>query len=203
MHARRDLLRLIVTGSLAAALTGGVCPARAEDPAAFVRAAAAELVAVVNTGLPQAEKQRRLRTIIDRVADVEGVARFCLGRFWHMATPGQQKAYMALFHDVLVNNIAGKIGQYQNVKVTVGAAKQRDEGSVVSSIVERPNNPPSEVGWVIADVGGSLKVVDIIAEGTSLRLTQRSDYAAFLTRNGNNLDALLAAMKQQLAQAQR
>ena len=42
-------------------------------------------------------------------------------------------------------------------------------------------------------------MVDVIAEGTSLRLTQRSDYAAFLSHNNNNIQALIDAMKQQIA----
>ena len=34
----------------------------------------------------------------------------------------------------------------------------------------------------------------------ALRLTQRSDYASFITRHGNSVDALLTAMREQLAQ---
>jgi phospholipid transport system substrate-binding protein len=47
--------------------------------------------------------------------------------------------------------------------------------------------------------GGSPKIVDVVAEGTSLRLTQRSDYASYLSQHGNNVDALIAAMKAQLS----
>jgi phospholipid transport system substrate-binding protein len=42
-------------------------------------------------------------------------------------------------------------------------------------------------------------VVDVIAEGTSLRLTQRSEYSAVISRNGGQISALLAAMRQQIA----
>ena len=52
----------------------------------------------------------------------------------------------------------------------------------------------------ISDAARDTKVIDVIAEGTSLRLTQRSDYAAYLTRNNNDVDALINAMRQQLAQ---
>jgi phospholipid transport system substrate-binding protein len=41
----------------------------------------------------------------------------------------------------------------------------------------------------------------VIAEGTSLRLTQRQDYASYLTRNNNNVDALINAMQQQTARS--
>ncbi len=39
----------------------------------------------------------------------------------------------------------------------------------------------------------------MIAEGTSLRITQRDDYAAFLSHNGNSVDALLDAMRQEVS----
>ena len=71
---------------------------------------------------------------------------------------------------------------------------------MVSSSVERPNNPPTTVDWVVADAAGNPKVIDVVAEGTSLRLTQRQDYASYLTHNNNDVDKLIDAMRQQLTQ---
>ena len=39
----------------------------------------------------------------------------------------------------------------------------------------------------------------MVAEGTSLRLTQRSDYSSYLNHNGNNIDSLIGAMRRQIA----
>ena len=55
--------------------------------------------------------------------------------------------------------------------------------------------------WLIADVNGQPKIEDVIAEGTSLRLTQRSDYVSYLQHNGESVQALINALRQQLAQA--
>jgi phospholipid transport system substrate-binding protein len=70
---------------------------------------------------------------------------------------------------------------------------------VVSTAVERPNNPPTNVDWIISNSANAPKIIDVIAEGTSLRLTQRQDYASYLTRNNNSVDALIDAMRQQIA----
>jgi phospholipid transport system substrate-binding protein len=40
----------------------------------------------------------------------------------------------------------------------------------------------------------------MIAEGTSLRLTTRSEYAAVIQRNGGRVTALLDAMRGQITQ---
>ena len=65
-------------------------------------------------------------------------------------------------------------------------------------MVERPNNPPTNVDWVISDPDSNPKISDVIAAGTSLRLTQRSDYASYLAHN--SVDALINALQQQAAQ---
>ena len=166
---------------------------------AFVKSTGDRLVAVINAPGTIGGKQPQLAKIIEGAVDVDGVAKFCLGRFWRTATPEQQKQYTLLFHSVLINNITGKLGEYQGVTFTVQQAQAREETTMVATLVERPGNPPTKVEWIISDESGSPRVVDVIAEGTSLRLTQRSDYAAFLSHNNNNIQALIDAMKQQIA----
>ena len=131
---------------------------------------------------------------------MDGVARFCLGRFWRQASPPQQQRFVMLFHQALVSNIVAKLGEYRGVKFTVGRSRQEDEDEIVSSVVERPNNPPTNVDWVIEQPETSPRIIDVIAEGTSLRLTQRQDYASYLTRNNNDVNALISAMSHQAAQ---
>ena len=38
----------------------------------------------------------------------------------------QQQNYMTLFHQVLVNNITSKLGEYQGVRFTMGRTQQRE-----------------------------------------------------------------------------
>jgi phospholipid transport system substrate-binding protein len=83
----------------------------------------------------------------------------------------------------------------------MGRTQQRDENAVVSTVVERPNNAPTNVDWVVSNPGSDPKIIDVIAEGTSLRLTQRQDYASYLSHNNDNIDALINAMRQQVAAA--
>jgi phospholipid transport system substrate-binding protein len=203
MPNRRTFL-VLIAASLLPAASRLFCPAWAQaggHASDFVRGIGDKLVAVVNGPGSERDKRERLTQIIDSGVDVDGVARFCLGRFWRNASPEQQKHYVELFHQVLVNNITSKLGDYQGVRFTVGRTQQREDNDVVSTVVERPNSPPTNVDWIISNASGSPKIIDVVAEGTSLRLTQRSDYASYLSRNNNNIDALLNAMRQQVAQA--
>jgi phospholipid transport system substrate-binding protein len=203
MPNRRNFL-ILATATLLCELPGLVVRAAAQaadNATALVKSIGDKLVAVVNGPGSEHEKRERLTEIINSGVDVDGVARFCLGRYWRNASPEQQKRYMELFHQVLVNNITAKLGEYQGVRFTMGRTQHREDTDVVSTVVERPNNPPTNVDWIISNASGSPKIIDVIAEGTSLRLTQRSDYAAYLSHNNDSIDALISAMRQQVAQA--
>ncbi len=169
------------------------------EAAAFIANTAKEFTAVLNGSESDAKRQQELQVIVDRVVDVGGVAKFCLGRFWRLASPAQQQAYLDLFHRVLLRGITGKVGEYKGVSITVGRAVPREGAIEVATTVSRPGNPPSNVNWLVADTANGFKIIDVIVEGTSLRLTQRSDYYSYLSHNNDSVEALIDAMRQQLA----
>lgn len=193
--------RLLLAAPAALGLATLAPRARAADPdsaTAFVDAMLRELLAIANGNEPAAAKRTALARVVETRVNLDAVARFCLGRFWRTATPQQQAEYMQLFRRTLIRNVSEKVGEYQGVTYTMGRAARREGDIAVSTVVNRPNNAPNRVDWVV-DAEGPPLVIDVIAEGTSLRLTQRSDYAAFLSRNGNNVQALIDALKQQAA----
>jgi len=198
MTSRRHFLFFAAIAAPALVAPAIVHAQATERAVAFVKATGDKLVAVVNGPGSAADKRQALTKIIDSAVDVDGIARFCLGRFWRQASPEQQKRYIDLFHQVLVTNITAKLGEYQGVKFTMGRGRQQDDEEIVSTTVERPNNPPTAVDWKVSQESGGMKIVDVIAEGTSLRLTQRQDYASYLSHNNNDVDALITAMRQQV-----
>ena len=171
-----------------------------DKASAFVKSTGDRLVAVVNGPGSASEKRAAMTTIIDSDVNVDGIGKFCLGRFWRQATEQQRTQYLKLFHEVLVTNITGKLGEYKGVRFTMGRSRPQGDDAVVSTTVDRPNKAPTAVDWVISNPSSSPKIIDVLAEGTSLRLTQRQDYASYLMHNHDNLDALISAMKKQVSQ---
>jgi len=168
---------------------------------AFIQAAGDELVAVINQpGLNTAARQERVAAILRRTVDIDGVGRFVLGRFWRTASPAEQQDYLRLFEASLIRNLAGRFGEYQGVRFSLGRTQSRTEDdALVSTVVQRPGQAAFNLDWRVAEVAGQPRIVDLIAEGTSLRLTQRSEYASVVQRGGGQISGLLAAMRQQAA----
>ncbi len=203
MLTRRALLTYSAAATALFA-TGPWIKARAQpagDATGFVVQLGNALVAIVNGPGSYEDKKRRLGPLIEEAVDVDGIARFCLGRFWRTASPAQQQQYSQLFHSVLLNNITGKLGQFQGVTFNATNTTQREGETLVGTTIRRPNQQPNNVQWVVSQATGRPKIIDVIAEGTSLRLTQRSDYSAYLSRNNNDVSALITAMRQQAAAA--
>jgi phospholipid transport system substrate-binding protein len=204
MTHRRTLLS-VGLGTAAGTMLGPADPARAQpDPgraAAFIQATGQEMVAAINSNAPVAQRRQQVAAILRRAVDVEGVGRFILGRWWRQASPAEQQEYMRLFEETLIRNLSARFGEYQGVRFSLGRTQQRTEDDVlVNTIIERPNQAPFSLDWRVGEIGGQPRVVDVIAEGTSLRLTQRSEYSSVIQRNNGQIAALLTAMRNQIQQ---
>ncbi len=196
--------RLLLGAVLALAATAGGARAQGADPARatqFIQATGQEMVSALNSNAPVAQRRQQVAAILRRAVDIEGVGRFVLGRWWRQASAAEQQEYMRLFEETLIRNLSARFGEYQGVRLSLGRAQQRAEEDVlVNTVIERPNMAPLSLDWRVGNVNGQPRVVDVIAEGTSLRLTQRSEYSAVIQRNNGQVSALLAAMRNQIQQ---
>jgi phospholipid transport system substrate-binding protein len=197
---RRSLIALLAGLPFAQpfAAAAAMDPGRA---ATFIQTTGNSLVGVLNSSAPVAQRREQVAGILRRAVDVEGTGRFILGRWWRAASPAEQQEYLRLFDETLIRNLASRFGEYQGVRFSLGRSQQRTEDDVlVTTLVERPNTAAMNLDWRVADIGGQPRIVDLVAEGTSLRLTQRSEYSAVIQRGGNQVSALLTAMRNQLQQ---
>ena len=197
---RSTLLRLLAALPFLLAL-----PARAEVgvPAAthFIQQAGDELAAELSAPGTAASKRPALVAFMDRVVDMEEVGRFVLGRYWRAATPEEQAQYLQVFHAALTNAVVVRLGDYQGggVALQVVRAEPAADGVHVATRITKPGSAAYDVTWVVGGTDAEPRIVDVVAEGVSLRQTQRSDYASYLQHHGGNVEALIGALRAQVA----
>ncbi len=163
---------------------------------AFVNDFGGKLVTILNSDNSLEKKREVILPLLLANVDVQGIGRYCLGRFWRVATPEQQKLYLELFQDVLLNAVMARVGEYQNISIRLVDTVPSPAGQKVTLEISRPHQPPIMMTAVID--GEPPKVVDLYGEGASMRLTQRSDYTTYLTRHGGQVQTLIMALKHQL-----
>lgn len=192
---RRTSLSL-VTAALVSAAT--LSPALADDSKGFVTDFGGKLVDIINSDRSLTEKKHEVLPLLQSNVDIATIGKFCLGRYWRTASPDQQAQYLKLFHQVLVNAVTDKLGDYRGVSFRVNGAQTNPDGDLVTAQIMRPGQPTVEMGLLVAH-NGRMKIVDLIGEGTSLRLTQRQDYSSYLARNGGNIAVLIGALERQIS----
>ena len=187
------------------ALAGAPGPAASDTGApeerarAFAAELGSEVVAALQSGRPLDERKAALRDIFQRGFDIDTIARFVLGRYWRLATPEQQAAYLDAYRSFIVQTYADRLAGETVSGFAVIAAREIDGRQViVETKIERPDAPSLNYGWRVRDAGGGQKVVDVVVEGVSLLITQRSDFAAAIQNGG--LDGLIESLRRKLSE---
>ena len=143
------------------------------------------------------EKREKFRVFLNQNFDLKTIARFALGRYWRSSTKEQKKEYLALFEDMVVDVYARRFGEYdgQNIEILQSRSQGKADILVSSSIIQN-NGPKIGLDWRVRNKkDGSLKIIDLIVEGVSMSLTQRSDFASVIQRGGGNVEALLKHLR--------
>ena len=198
MIDRRHLLA-IAGAAFAWAVLPGAAHAQDSSAAAFVRDNGNRIIAIAPTAEANPAARAQLLGLVNQVLDVDGIARFALGPYARSATPAQLAQYTQLFHQVVSTGVTARLAAYQNTTFTVGRSDARGAETLVHSQIMRPGSPAANVDWLVGQVGGTTRILDVIAEGTSLRQTERSDYTSYLQSHGGNVDALITALQGQVA----
>nr|WP_246526337.1 ABC transporter substrate-binding protein [Plastoroseomonas hellenica] len=167
----------------------------------LVLATGSEIVATINAvDLPAAQRRGTLGVILRRSVDIPGVGQFVLGRQWGLSAAAEQQEFLRLFEELIIHTLSMRFSSYAGLRFSLGRSQQLSEDEVlINTAVEYDGSMRFTLDWRVSEVAGVPRVVDVIAEGTSMRLALRSEYAAVLSRNGNRMSALLDAMRRQVA----
>jgi phospholipid transport system substrate-binding protein len=184
------------------------------DPTAFIAGLGAQLQIVTRT-VPTEQRPAEFRQLFRQDFDVPAIARFVFGRYWQVATPPQQQELLAGFEDFLVSSYGGRLSAYADsgaAPVVLGSRPVED-GALVSSEVILGRNPtqggrgaalpPIRVDWRLNEAAGAYRITDVIIDGVSMAVTQRLEFANVIQREGGQVPALVAMLRQQTASAAR
>ena len=192
---RRSLIilaLLIGSTSLAAAPN-----AIAADANVFMSELWTRAVEVLDKKAPLTERLTRFRQLFQADFDGPGIARFVLGRYWRTASEQEQQEYMKLFEDYVIFVYGTRLSHFNGETFKVRGSRTDESGTVVSTDIISPSGePPIKVDWRLVADRGAFKINDVIIEGISMMVTQRSEFASIIQRHGGQVGGLLALMRE-------
>ena len=208
MVRRRDFLgpwlaALFIAALVAAGLPPGL--ARADEFGAgakkFIEILTSDAISMLTVeDISKTERADRFRRLMNENFAIKGIAKFVIGRHWRKATESEKKEYLQLFEDLLVDTYADRFAKYSGEKLLVNKSEVRGKGdALVHTIMIRVDGAkPLKVTWRVRGKNGIYKIVDIMVEGISMVVTQKSEFASFIQKNGGSLGPLLIELRKRI-----
>jgi phospholipid transport system substrate-binding protein len=141
-------------------------------------------------------KRAEFQSLLKDSFDMKTIGRFSLGRYWRVSTPQQRDEYQRLFENMVIAVYSSRFEEYKGQRFeTRGYRADGEKDTIVSSFVVPEEGPEVQVDWRVRYKNGRYKVIDVIVEGVSMSLTQRSDFAAVIQRGGGNVQVLLSHLQ--------
>jgi len=86
----------------------------------------------------------------------------------------------------------------------VRGSRSDGDGVIVSTAMISPGSTaPLKIDWRLVSDKGSYQISDVIVEGVSMAVTQRSEFASVVQRHGGQLRDLLVLMREKTVSAAR
>ncbi len=173
------------------------------DPAEFVRHFGEQAIAVLtDKGLAEDQRQQAFRRLLTAGFDIKTIGRFVLGRYWRKATEAERAEYGRLYEDLIVATYSHQLSSYAGETLKVEGVRQQDgRSALVASRFLRAEGEPVQLDWRLLRRGDTWRIVDVVVEGMSMALSQRSEFKAVIRSNGGRIEALLEKLREKTRRA--
>jgi len=166
-------------------------------PEAFIQELGDHVITLLtNKDISTEERATEFAEIFHTKFNVKSIGKFVLGRYWKQASDDQKKRFLDLFSAVMVNTYATRFEGYTSQKFEVtGSRTEEDGGITVISEVLPPEGQPIRVDWKLFEKNDELRIYDVLLDGISMSITQRSEYGAVIQQDNGDIDSLLQALE--------
>jgi phospholipid transport system substrate-binding protein len=173
----------------------------AQDAGAFIANVGTQGIAALRSDGSSSDRVVRFQQLLQQDFDVPGIGLFALGRYRLSSTPQEQQEFFRLYPDFTIRAFSSRLDQYSGGAFRVTNRRTVGNETIVSSEIVRPDGGRVPLDWYVADIGGEYRITDVVVGGLSMKIALRDQFASWIESNGGRFSALLAVLRQQLAQA--
>ena len=169
------------------------------DPGSYVISTTEKAIkTLTDESIDPQEKEIRFGKLFDENFDIPSISRFVLGKYWKSATTTQKKEFIVTFRNYIVKTYSSRFSEYTCEKLTLINSENESNPKlfIVHTALNREDAPPIKVDWRVGLKKDRYVILDIIIEGISLAITQRSEFVSVIDQNDGNVDNLIKLLKE-------
>ncbi len=200
MHRRvRAVNAHVLQLALAAALALSIGTARAGsdgEAGVFVQTLGAKFIGLMRQdGDSRAVRENGFRDLLADNFDIAKASHAALGPYRRQATERQLARYKAIYLDYVLAVYGGMFANYVGESLVVTGSQVMDGGDVmVQGRIDRRGREAIRITFRVRRLDGGFKVLDILVEGISMLVTQRSQFASVIRSEG--MDGFLERLQE-------
>ena len=171
----------------------------ANDPGSYVMEITETAInTLTDKSVNQSTKEVQFGKLFDKNFDIPSISRFVLGKYWKQASLDQKKNFIKAFRNYVVKTYSSRFNEYSGEKLKLIDFENQSNPKIflVHTILEREDEPVIKVDWRIGKKKDRFVILDIIIEGISLAITQRSEFVSVIDQNEGNIDQLISLLKE-------
>lgn len=192
---RRRLLGTVLAATTALALPLPATALTDANAKALIDKVVAEINRVIASGKSLGGMIQDFERIFSRYADVGIIAQSTLGADSRRASSAQMRAFTDAFRGYIARKYGKRFRQFVGGRIEVQGVRQVKSWHEVISTVYLRGEAPFEVRFLVSDRSGRDLFFDMLIEGVSLRLSERTEIGAMLDARRGNIDALIQDLR--------
>lgn len=197
---RRSFVVLATLGLIGIGQATWASSGKADDDAGtfIMDMADRALSALTDPELSNIDRAERFRDLLREGMDIPNVARRTLGPYVRRATDSELSEFEVLLEENIVRKYAILFKGYSGEELELVETKDGRRGTKnVTILIHRTDgSPPVSIRWVVHEVDGMNKIIDIIVERVSMVTTQKEEFVSVIRRGGGKIDALLQELRE-------
>lgn len=195
LHRRRFLTSLAGGIVAATALPRAVFALTEQGARQLIDGLVGEINRVIGSGKSEQAMYADFERIFDRYADNSYIAAYAMGVDGRRATAAQKKAFSDAFSSYIARKYGKRFREFIGGRLEVKGVRKVKSWYEVSTTAYLRGEAPFEVTFQVSDRAGRDLFFNMFIEGVNLLLTERTEIGAMIDRNGGNIDAMIANLR--------
>jgi phospholipid transport system substrate-binding protein len=197
--SRRNLLGVTVGLSVALIILLPVTAFAADPAASRVTSFYDTLLGTMKQAKQLGVKGRydKLAPVLGQTYDLPLMSKLAVGQTWSSFSPAQQQSIVTAFSRMTAATYASRFNGFSGERFEVAQTADQPNGDkLVKTQIIQSDGKPVQLNYLMRNVGGDWKIIDVYLQGTISELaSRRSEFGSILKSGGPT--ALVTALNKQ------